>query len=285
MCRLLGWVARSGLSLRDVLGEDSFVAFAQLSHIHADGWGLAYAAGDEIEVQRSTSCASTDPAFVEMAGEVATRAGLAHLRWASPGLPVELCNAHPFRYGGTAFAHNGGIYPFERIGELLAPEWRARLTGTTDSEHYFLAVMAEAEETGADLPTAIARVTARIVEQFTPSSLNAMLLTPDALYVVNLHDKSVRPVLPPLGPQTVDDMVEAVEDEVPYYDLRYRCTDTSVVVASSGFAQPEGGGWRLMSTDSVLVVDRASLDVTEIPLDVHIGRSASAASSAGTDLR
>jgi predicted glutamine amidotransferase len=235
-------------------------------------------------VERSTTNASTDPAFAAVATGAATRAGLAHLRWASPGLPVELCNAHPFRWGQTAFAHNGGIYPFDRVAELLPEEWRGRLTGTTDSEHYFLAVMAEMAATGDDLPTALPRVLRRIADTFTPSSLNAMILAPEALYVVNCHDSSIRPVLPPPEAQTVDDMVEATEEEAPYYDLRYRQTASSVVVASSGFAQPEGGGWRRMANNSLLVVDRATLQVSEIPLDVRIGRSADAG-SAGADLR
>jgi len=79
-------------------------------------------------------------------------------------------------------------------------------------------------------------------------------------------------------------MVEATEEEVPYYDLRYRCTDDAVVVASSGFAQPEGGGWRRMQNNSLLVVDRTSLEVTELPLDVRIGSTATA-EGAGADLR
>jgi predicted glutamine amidotransferase len=286
MCRLLGWVARQGLSLRSVLGEESFVSFAQLSRIHADGWGLAYAAGDSLEVERSTTNASADPAFATLAGGVAARAGLAHLRWASPGLPVELCNAHPFRYGDTAFAHNGGIYPLDRVGELLSEEWRGRLTGSTDSEHYFLAVMAEMAASGDDLPTALPRVLRRIAEEYTPSSLNAMILAPEALYVVNCHDASIKPVLPPLEPLSVDQMVEAAEEDVPYYDLRYRSTGDSVVVASSGFAQPEGGGWRRMANSSLLIVDRTSLEVTEVPLDVRIGgRVGVAAESATGDLR
>src|SRR5947209_1063130 len=197
MCRLLGWVAREGLSLREVLGEDSFVAFAQLSRIHADGWGVAHAAGDVLEVERSTTNASADPAFAAVATRVSARAGLAHLRWASPGLPVVLCNAHPFRYERTAFAHNGGIYPLDRVGELLEPDWRERLSGTTDSEHYFLAVMAELAASGDDLPTALGRVLRRITTGYAPSSLNAMFLAPEALYVVNCHDASIQPVLPP----------------------------------------------------------------------------------------
>lgn len=285
MCRLLGWVARDGLSLRDVLGEESFVAFAQLSRIHTDGWGLAYAAGDELDVQRSTSNASADPAFTAVATEVVSRAGLAHLRWASPGLPVELCNAHPFRWRQTAFAHNGAIYPFDRVGELLDEQWRSRLTGTTDSEHFFLAVMAEMADSGDDLPAALSRVVRRIAGDFAASSLNAMLLAPEALYVVNCHDASLRPVMPPVEARSVDQMVEATEEDAPYYDLRYRRTDSSVVVASSGFAQPEGGGWRLMASNSLLVVDRATLEIAEIPLDVRLGGVSAAAEAAGVDLR
>ncbi|MDQ1663028.1 MAG: hypothetical protein QOJ68_3008 [Blastococcus sp.] len=284
MCRLLGWVARDGLSLRGVLGEESYVAFAQLSRIHADGWGLAHADGDDLEVERSTTNASRDPAFAAIATEVVARAAIAHLRWASPGLPVALANAHPFLLGQTAMAHNGGIYPFDRIDELVPAEWRSRLTGTTDSERYFVAVLAELEATGGDMTEALPRVLGRITEAFTPSSLNAMFLTPEALYVVNCHDESVRPDLPLPDAQSVDDMVEAREEEAPYYDLRYRPSESGVVVASSGFAQPEGGGWRRMANNSLLVVNRSGLEVTEIPMDVRIGASAAAA-SAGADLR
>jgi hypothetical protein len=39
-----------------------------------------------------------------------------------------------------------------------------------------------------------------------------------------------------------------------------------------------------MENNSLLVVDRASLDVTEVPLDVRIGQAA-AAETAGADLR
>jgi len=284
MCRLLGWVARPGMSLYDVLGENSFVAFAQLSRIHADGWGLATVSGDEIQVRRSTAAATADPMFREAATEVVSEAGVAHLRWASPGLPVELCNAHPFHYGSTAFAHNGGIYPLNRVGELLTDEWRPRLTGTTDSEHYFLAIMAEVEDHGRDVAAAIGRVTARLAAKYQPSSLNAMLLTPEALYVINCHDTSTSPVLPPLEPASVDGLVEAAETQAPYYDLRYRRTPTSFVVASSGFAQPEGGGWQRIVNNSVLVADRGSMAMKTVPLDVELKPTAAEA-AAGQQLR
>jgi predicted glutamine amidotransferase len=287
MCRLLGWVSSSDRTLRDVLGDASFVAFAQLSRIHADGWGLATVDGPDIAVRRSTACAATDARFHEVAGTVGAPAGVAHLRWASPGLPVEPRNAHPFRHGRRAFAHNGLIQPFDRLGDLLPEPWRARLTGTTDSEHYFLAVLAELERAGDDdVPAAVARVTRRLAEEYSASSLNAMLLTPDALHVINCYDPDLRPVLPPEKRSlTVESEVEAIEEEAAYFGLRYRRADSSVVVASSGFAQPEGGGWQQIPDNSVLVVSRASLAVELVPLDTRLGQATAALQKLGSDLR
>ena len=282
MCRLLGWVASPGRTLRDVLGEESFAAFAQLSRIHADGWGLATVADGDVGVRTSTACAASDPEFLSVATDVVAAAAIAHLRWASPGLPVQEANSHPFLHDGAAFAHNGGIYPLDRLADLVPAASRTRLRGTTDSEHFFLALLAEAEQDGVDLPTAVARVAARIAVDFRPSSLNAMLLTAQALYVINCHDPSVQPPAPPAG-RTVDAVVEQVEEAAPYYDLRYRRTGSSVVVASSGFAQPEGGGWQLMANNSLLVVDRATLAVEEHPLDVELVPAGAA--SVGDQLR
>jgi predicted glutamine amidotransferase len=283
MCRLLGWVASAGASLREVLGEDSFAAFGQLSRIHADGWGLAYTDGPEVRVEKSTACAASDPVFLSRATDLLPDAGLAHLRWASPGLAVEERNSHPFRHGTAAFAHNGGIYPLDQLSTLLSPEWQARVRGTTDSEHYFLAVLAEVADGGVDVPTAVGRVVARLARDFRPSSLNAMLLTADALYVINCHDPSL-PSPPPPPERTVDLLVEQVELAAPYYDLRYRRSGSSVVVASSGFAQPEGGGWQLIPNNTVLRVDRTTLAVQEHPLGIELV-PAGAAAAAGSDLR
>lgn len=286
MCRLLGWVSTSDLTPRDVLGAQSLLAFTQLSRIHADGWGVALVDGVGVDVRRSVVCAADDPLFSEVAGTAAAQAGVAHLRWASPGLPVEVRNAHPFRYGQVAFAHNGLIKPFERLAELVPESWRRRLAGTTDSEHYFLAVLAELERAGDDdVPGAVERVTRHIAEDFLASSLNAMLLTPEALYVVNCHDPDLRPAIPPDKALTVAAEIELVEEEACHYDLRYRRTGSSIVVASAGFAQPEGGGWQRIPSNSVLVVERTTLTVTCVPLDVRLGQYTAALRSMGADLR
>jgi len=93
-----------------------------------------------------------------------------------------------------------------------------------------------------------------------------MLLTPEALYVVNCHDPSAR------HPQAraVEGFVAAIEEDAPYFDLCHRLTEHAAAVASSGFAQPEGGRWQLMANNFVLVVDRATLAVEQVPLDVRL---------------
>jgi hypothetical protein len=87
---------------------------------------------------------------------------------------------------------------------------------------------------------------------------------------VDCHDPDLRPILGQGRPATVDGEIEAAEEEALYFGLRYRRTDDSVVVASSGFAQPEGGGWRSIENNSIFVVDRATLAVESFALDVRI---------------
>lgn len=221
MCRLLGWVARNGRSLRDILREESLVSFAQLSRIHANGWGLTYVTGDSgtgdaLTVRRSTTNASADPAFTAVASQVVTRAGLAHLRWASPGLPVELNSALPFRYDGYTFAQRRRLPVRTRRRAALRP-----VTRPVDWDNRQRALLSRRKgrmaESGDGLPAALPRVLRRITANYTPSSLNAMFVGPEALYVVNCHDASIRPVLPcpRLDAGSVDEIIETTEEEVP----------------------------------------------------------------------
>lgn len=275
MCRLLGWLSRTPVSARDVLGDDGLAAFRRLSRLHADGWGRAADDGFGPVLDRSTTRADDDPEFVR-AMEQPTRAAVVHLRWATPGLPVQLRNTHPFLHGGRAFAHNGAIYPVDRVVDVLTAPWRDRLQGTTDSERYFLAVLAELEVPGTDVPTAYARVTARLAQQFRPSSLNSLLLAPEALYAVSCYDPAAAPPAPEA----------AYVEQSTYFDLRYRATPDFVVVASSGFLPPEAPDWQRLPNGSVLVVDRATLAVRQVSMDVRLGRPPLATSlipAAGAD--
>ena len=183
MCRLLGYCARADVSLAEIMGEQGLHEFTLLSEFHGDGWGWPGTTG--------TRCTSTSrrcgpparPTYHELAHRRLGDQGLVHLRWATPGLPVEARNTHPFRRGAVVMAHNGAIHPQDRLGELLPPAWERQLTGTTDSERYFLHVMSGLEA-GEDMIAAIEATAAHIDRLFSPNSLNAVFLTPDALYAI-----------------------------------------------------------------------------------------------------
>jgi predicted glutamine amidotransferase len=150
MCRFLAYASETSRSVADLVGAEDFASFRELSHLHRDGWGMAWltdpgGAGpgcDEmrtlvegrLRAMRSLLPAYEDPAFDAYAGRQLSSAGFVHLRWATSGLAVAESNTHPFLGSGWAFAHQGSIPSPDRLDALLAPEWLARRQGTTDSE-------------------------------------------------------------------------------------------------------------------------------------------------------
>lgn len=255
MCRLVGWVARRPMTVLEALGEEGMAGLHRLAALHADGWGIAMHEPHEVVITKSTRRADVDETFVSATTEQASTMGLLHLRWATPGLSVEPANTHPFLRGDHAFAHNGAIYPTENLDAMLLPATLAQLNGTTDSERYFLAVEAELER-GIAMPQALATVTRRVSRDFAPSSLNAVLTTPEALYAVSCHDPTAAPNY---GAPITGDLAEATGfGEAPYFDLYYRVLPDAVVVVSSGIVSADAT-WQMLSNDSVLVVDRGTL--------------------------
>jgi predicted glutamine amidotransferase len=252
MCRLLGWAGRRPATLADLLGEEDLAAFTGLSAHHRDGWGVARSTARGVSVRKRPEAARTSRRFDRWARSHRSDLGLAHLRRATLNLSVGPANTHPFTDGRVAFAHNGSISPPTALDRLLIPRTADRRRGTTDSERYFLAV-AERLDAGATPEEALRTTADAIAATATFTSLNCLLLTPEALYAlcrINPH-----------GP---------IEDDDPeYYTLRYRVTDDTVVVASSGW----GDGWHDMADGDLLVVERHSLE-----LSVQAGAGLSAAS-------
>jgi predicted glutamine amidotransferase len=253
---MLGYCARDRASLGEVIGERGLRAFTKLSEFHGDGWGMAAYDGSEACVEKAPRRASDDPAYRELCRRGLGDLGLLHLRRATPGLPVEARNTHPFRYGDIIMAHNGAIHPQDRLGDLLTPAGQRRLGGTTDSEHYFLHVMSRLEENPGDLIAALDDAVAHIDASFTANSLNAIFLTPDALYALCwYHPERIPPAA----------VVQQGYSGPPgrYFDLAYRETDTSVVVASTGWPQD---GWSWVPNRHLLVIDRETLRTKVEPL-------------------
>jgi predicted glutamine amidotransferase len=258
MCRLLGYCARDGAtSLGELLGEGGLSDFTELSGHHRDGWGMAWYEGRQPPVEKSPLRAADDRRYGRLAHRRLSDLGLVHLRRASPGLPIGQSNSHPFRLAAFTMAHNGSIHPQSRLGELLPPPWAKRLAGSTDSERYFLYVMSRLEGCGGDMLTALADTAADLDQLFFVSSLNAVFLAPDALYAVCWYDPGSIP-----GGAVAQQGYQGPPER--YFDLGYRETPGSVIVASSGWRQP---GWTCLANRHVLVVDRATLVVTTYSLE------------------
>jgi len=247
MCRLLGWASRVPTPLLDLLGEHDLDAFTELSTKHADGWGVARSTGAGVEVRKQAGAARSSAEFTGLARTAAADLGLAHLRWATLGLGVRRENTHPFTDGRVAFAHNGSIFPPRSVDRLVPRRVRRLRRGDTDSERYFLAVLARIRD-GVPPADALAGTVADLAATGDFTSLNCLLLTPDELHAVC----------------RVDHAASLEFDEGPdYYDLRYRVTADAVVVASSGW----GRDWQALGNGELLSVRRGSLDVDVRPLD------------------
>ena len=109
---------------------------------NADGWGMGFYNGAGPSVRRSLTSADADPEFLRLAATPLGDTGIVHLRSATPPLEVSHENSHPFVHGDLMMAHNGAIFPQEDLDAILPAAWRGRPRGATDSERYFLAVVA-----------------------------------------------------------------------------------------------------------------------------------------------
>jgi predicted glutamine amidotransferase len=140
MCRLYGFrcSAHEPVHAQLVAERNSL---RRQSIEHPDGWGIAaYIKGSLPEVAHGLGPAHIDPEFERVSGLLQARAVMAHVRLASVG-EVDQKNAHPFVYGRWTFCHNGTVNDFDAARPLLeqevAPRFRKRLRGTTDSERCF----------------------------------------------------------------------------------------------------------------------------------------------------
>jgi predicted glutamine amidotransferase len=250
MCRFLAYAAPVPTPVASLVPA-TLAEFVALARENPDGWGQAAWHGDEIRVERSLVSAGDDPAFLDVANRALGDMGIVHLRSATPPLPVNLDNNHPFVRDGLMMAHNGAIFPQETMDDMLLPGTRHVPRGTTDSERYFLAI-AEEIDRGADPVTAIRRTVGRILERFQPSFLNAFLTTSDRLYAVQWH--MPEPYREEYYRLFTPEVLEV------YFDIRYARLDGGLVLASTGWTQP---GWRTVTRAHVLEVARGTLELTE----------------------
>ncbi len=124
--------------------RQSFKAKERSEPLNRDGFGVAWYAkdySDQPAVFRDISPAWNNQNLLNLARVVSSDCILAHVRAASPGLPVSQLNCHPFVWNNLTFMHNGELDGFadmrRKILSRLSDQSFRWIKGSTDSEHIF----------------------------------------------------------------------------------------------------------------------------------------------------
>ena len=137
--------------MQDLLLDSSYSLVRQSRHarmrfepVNGDGFGVGWYPehGDPVP----GTFVSIEPAWSnrnlrQLAAKILTRHFFAHVRDATPGMPVSQANCHPFQHGEWLWMHNGFLGQFDkcRRGFLaaLSDETFGLVRGNTDTEHTF----------------------------------------------------------------------------------------------------------------------------------------------------
>jgi predicted glutamine amidotransferase len=234
MCRLLAFTSLERKSFYDVVGSD-FDKFVELSAEHKDGWGIGY----EGEVIKELKTAQESQLLADTGQSLETTGALFHLRLASKGLTVDIDNNHPFTHGTTTFMHNGTIRPSDTAEQFISQKYKSLITGTTDSERFFYALLSQVDELGL---VEGARKTVNLIRAVADySALNIMVQTPDTLIAIcefNEENKSEWS-----GPD--------------HYELRFTQRGEDFLIASTGWGNSD---WQHLENHQMLVINRSTLE-------------------------
>ncbi len=233
MCRLLAFTSLERKSFYDVVGSE-FENFVALSAEHKDGWGI----GHDGEVVKDIKAAKESELLTQTGHSLETSGALFHLRLASKGITVDIDNNHPFTYGATTFMHNGTIRPADTAEQFISEKYKHLITGTTDSERFFYALLSRVDELG--LVEGVRAIVNQICAIADYSALNIMVQTPDTLIAVcefNEENKSEWS-----GPD--------------HYELRFTQRGDDFLIASTGWGNTD---WEHLDNHQMLVIDRTTL--------------------------
>ena len=214
--------------------------------------------------------------LINMARVTRSSCILAHVRAATPGLPVSQLNCHPFSHGPFSCMHNGKLGGFQKIRrELtrrLSDEAYGVITGSTDSEHLFALFLDHYRRISTDRPRVeemaeALTATIREVEEITeaagiklPSFMN-LAVTDGSSAVVSRHVNGE-------GAKANSLYVHAGTSFV-CTDGHYRMVEpdkgSAVLVASEPLS--DDTDWTKVESNSIVLVDR-NLKVHMRPLEL-----------------
>lgn len=265
--------------------RQSFHSRERKEPLNGDGFGVGWYAPEESDrpaVFKDVTPAWNNQNLANLAAVVRSDCIVAHVRAASPGLPVHQLNCHPFAWQRFLFAHNGAIAGFSsmrrHIQALLKDDSFDLIKGSTDSEHLFalFAHFYEPPSSGSCLD-AMARAVLATVETLTglaakhdvrgQSQLN-IALTNGAETIVTRYTTP--------GPEQADSLYvhtgaayECVDGVCTMRDFR-RKTNT-VLVASEPLSTDTG--WRAVTPDTMLLI-AADCSIDEQPLVADVATAA-----------
>jgi hypothetical protein len=135
--------------------------------------------------------------------------------------------------------HNGTIRPSDTAEQFISEKYKPLVTGTTDSERFFYALLSQVDEFG--LVEGVRSIVNKIRAIADYSALNIMVQTPDTLIAVcefNDTNKSEWS-----GPD--------------HYELRFSAREGDFLVASTGWGNSD---WEHLNNHQMLVVNRSTLE-------------------------
>ncbi len=137
MCRLYAIISTT--FVRESLIRDATIFLSELSIKHKDGWGVGYYNGGLPEVHKDIKPLSKNSVSKPLLENLKrSKIVLFHIRKASPNIPVNIDNVHPFKLENYIFAHNGTIKNYNKtILPCLSKKVKSSLDGHTDSEAMF----------------------------------------------------------------------------------------------------------------------------------------------------
>jgi predicted glutamine amidotransferase len=134
--------------------------------------------------------------------------------------------------------HNGTIRPSDAAEQFINQDYKKLITGTTDSERFFYALLSQVDQLGLveGVRTSVNQI--RSIADY--SALNIMVQTPETLIAVcefNEENKSEWS-----GPD--------------HYELRFTQRGEDFLIASTGWGNAD---WQHLDNHQMLVIDRSTL--------------------------
>lgn len=188
MCRLFGMHAGTASPATFWL-LDAPDSLAEQSRRNPDGTGLGYfdAAGQPV-VDKQPMAAWEDAAFAREARDIVATTVLAHVRYASTGMP-DPTNTHPFVQQGRLFAHNGVVTDLEVLDARLAERNVAELVvGQTDSERVFALITGAVRARDGDVTAGIIDAVRWLGAHVGVFAINILLCTATEMWALRYPD-------------------------------------------------------------------------------------------------